>query len=95
MSYYNVNAIRLDASHHVTHVQWERLNSPYPMDYQFTEATVLEVVKALNQGNDVFLVIEFPEYSVQHKGEFRTISYPDGTEGIYFDGFALTDLPTC
>lgn len=89
MSHYNVNAIRLDASHHVTHVQWARLGNPYPI-----EATVLEVVKALNQGNDIYLVTECPECTFLHKGKFRTISYPDGTKGIDFDGFALTDLPT-
>lgn len=97
MSHYNVNAIRLDASHHVTHVQWARLGSPYPMDYHFTESPVLEVIKALNQGNDVFLELEYPENRSIPKGKFRTISYPDGTKEIDFDGFdgfALTDLPT-
>ena len=60
----------------------------------FYRAPVLEVVKALNQGNDVFLVTDCPECTFLHKAKFRTISYPDGTEEIDFDGFALTDLPT-
>lgn len=94
MSHYNVNAIRLDSSHHVTHVQWERLNSPYPMDYHFTEHPVLEVINALNKGDDVCLMLEDPEYFQDHGCKFRVVRYPDGTEGIDFDGFALTDLPT-
>lgn len=94
MSHYNVNAIRLDASHHVTNVQWARIDSSCPMDYQFTDATVLEVVNALNKGDDVCLELKYPEYTVDHGCKFRVVSYPDGKVGVDIDGFTLTELPT-
>lgn len=103
MSHYALSAVRLDASgHRVTHVLWERLNSPYPMHYYPTEATVLEVVNALNRGDHVhFIKMKRPEehnvkpeFRFVHEHGFHVVVYPDGAEGIAIDGFALTDLPT-
>lgn len=95
MSYYVLSAVRLDTSgQRVTHVLWERLNSPHPMHYHPTEASVLDVVNALNCGDRVHLIKV--EVSDEHNlgPGFHVVIYPGGVEGIALDGFALNDLPT-
>lgn len=95
MSYYLLSAVRLDASERrVTHVLWERLGSSHPVDYNPTEATVLEVVNALSCGDHVHLLVEEKPEEQSIGPEFHTVVYPGGAEGIELNDYALTDLPT-
>lgn len=95
MLIYAVSAVRLNRDQtRITDVLWQQLGGSHPIDYQPTEAPVIEVVEVLTAGNKVFLIVQDESGTwINTYAEFKPVSYPYEEVGIINNEYALGDLP--
>lgn len=94
MSYYAINAIRLDSSNRITHVLWAKMDTPDARDFYPHEAPVDEVANAMISGGDqVLLLIEESPEKHTITGAVKHKVYENGNEGIEIEGIDLDLIP--